>query len=471
MAASRRSGRAAIFVVLLLAAVGLAWWLRRPAPPPEPEAEVKLPRWFDAEAALLTDRAYRPAVRRLIGRARVSIDVLQYLWEWSNDTAAAPRRLLDDLAAAADRGVRVRVLLEDRAADESRLTKDHREVLRWLRARGVDARLDDPDRELHDKLLIVDGGETVVVASHSHSTAALLFNHEASVLVVPRGREAATPALRHFEEAFAEGRDLAVPLVPAAAAAPPAGPSAWPPADDSLPLVPARARWAIGSDYGPLCRALLGRARSSIALGMYYLVPTALVRGHPVDDLLVEMRGAVGRGATVEAVLDEKVQGVGDGANDLARDLLVRLGAVVRFDDPGTISHGKFVAVDGRYALLGSHNWSSAALRENRETSILLDAPPIAEALRRYLRETLPLPGGGSVAPLRPLAPGERLDLNRADARELTRLPGIGDALAERIVDFRTRHGRFRSAAEIRLVSGIGVERYRLIAPHVTVAP
>lgn len=55
-----------------------------------------------------------------------------------------------------------------------------------------------------------------------------------------------------------------------------------------------------------------------------------------------------------------------------------------------------------------------------------------------------------------PLRPGERLDLNTADAAALTRLPGVGDALARRIVADREAHGRFQVLADLDRVPGIG---------------
>src|SRR5437879_9742008 len=42
----------------------------------------------------------------------------------------------------------------------------------------------------------------------------------------------------------------------------------------------------------------------------------------------------------------------------------------------------------------------------------------------------------------RPLLPGERIDLDRADVTEITRLPRVGPALAQRIVAWRDQHGR-----------------------------
>ncbi len=48
------------------------------------------------------------------------------------------------------------------------------------------------------------------------------------------------------------------------------------------------------------------------------------------------------------------------------------------------------------------------------------------------------------------------VDLNNADVSELEMLPGIGPALAQRIVDWREKNGRFRSVEDLLAVSGIG---------------
>lgn len=65
-------------------------------------------------------------------------------------------------------------------------------------------------------------------------------------------------------------------------------------------------------------------------------------------------------------------------------------------------------------------------------------------------------------------APGPPLDLNRATAEELQQLPGIGPALADRIVAFRTERGAFARPEELQKVSGIGAKTYARLAPLVT---
>lgn len=54
-----------------------------------------------------------------------------------------------------------------------------------------------------------------------------------------------------------------------------------------------------------------------------------------------------------------------------------------------------------------------------------------------------------------------RIDLNHADADELTALPGIGPVLAEAIVAYREENGPFRTLEELMRVPGIGESVYQ----------
>lgn len=82
-------------------------------------------------------------------------------------------------------------------------------------------------------------------------------------------------------------------------------------------------------------------------------------------------------------------------------------------------------------------------------------------------------------APEEPAAPEEtetepdgmasRVNLNTADAAALESLPGIGPALAQRIIDYRTANGPFQTTAEIQDVRGIGAGIYEKIKDSITV--
>ena len=58
----------------------------------------------------------------------------------------------------------------------------------------------------------------------------------------------------------------------------------------------------------------------------------------------------------------------------------------------------------------------------------------------------------------------ERIDINTASVEELQRLPGVGPALASRIVEHRRRHGPFKRPQDVVIVRGMGAKLYRRIA-------
>lgn len=61
------------------------------------------------------------------------------------------------------------------------------------------------------------------------------------------------------------------------------------------------------------------------------------------------------------------------------------------------------------------------------------------------------------------------VDLNEANAEQLTAVPGIGETLAARIVAFREEHGPFRRVEDLLKVRGIGEKSFQKLRPHVTV--
>lgn len=68
----------------------------------------------------------------------------------------------------------------------------------------------------------------------------------------------------------------------------------------------------------------------------------------------------------------------------------------------------------------------------------------------------------------RPLQPGERIDLDRADVSEITRLPRVGPGLAQRIVAWRDQHGPFGSLGRLDSVSGVGPKLLDAVMPYVS---
>ncbi|WP_347178154.1 ComEA family DNA-binding protein [Streptomyces sp. LX-29] len=82
----------------------------------------------------------------------------------------------------------------------------------------------------------------------------------------------------------------------------------------------------------------------------------------------------------------------------------------------------------------------------------------------------VPAPPGGPAVPQPGGAPtpgSAPVSLNSATAEQLDALPGVGPVLAQHILDYRTRHGGFRSVDELRDVNGIGDQRFADLSPLV----
>lgn len=63
----------------------------------------------------------------------------------------------------------------------------------------------------------------------------------------------------------------------------------------------------------------------------------------------------------------------------------------------------------------------------------------------------------------------EKVNINTATFEQLQTLPGIGAVLAQRIVDYREKHGPFEKVADLTLVEDIGLDRFSLLRDYVTV--
>jgi len=64
----------------------------------------------------------------------------------------------------------------------------------------------------------------------------------------------------------------------------------------------------------------------------------------------------------------------------------------------------------------------------------------------------------------------QKIDINRAEPWLLEALPGIGEVLAQRIVDYRSENGPFRIIEDLLKVSGIGPATFENIKDFITVS-
>jgi len=64
----------------------------------------------------------------------------------------------------------------------------------------------------------------------------------------------------------------------------------------------------------------------------------------------------------------------------------------------------------------------------------------------------------------------QKIDINRAETWLLEALPGVGEVLAQRIVDYRSENGPFRRIEDLLKVSGIGTAKFEQIKDYITVS-
>ena len=62
----------------------------------------------------------------------------------------------------------------------------------------------------------------------------------------------------------------------------------------------------------------------------------------------------------------------------------------------------------------------------------------------------------------------ELLNINTASVDELQTLPSIGEATAQRIIDYRTQHGDFSSVNDLQNVRGIGAKTLEKLRPFIS---
>jgi competence protein ComEA len=68
-----------------------------------------------------------------------------------------------------------------------------------------------------------------------------------------------------------------------------------------------------------------------------------------------------------------------------------------------------------------------------------------------------------------PKASEKKININTASLVELQELPRVGEKVAQRIIDFRKKNGRFRKIEEIMKVKGIGEKMFNKIKDLITV--
>lgn len=128
----------------------------------------------------LFDKNYASTLISEINNAESSIDMAMFEFKFYENEKNKAKQILDSLINASNKGVKIRILLDSSDWNKD-IGKENNLTVNYLKNAGIDAKLDNPKRTLHSKVIIVDG--KVFVGSHNLVFSALERNNEASILI------------------------------------------------------------------------------------------------------------------------------------------------------------------------------------------------------------------------------------------------------------------------------------------------
>jgi competence protein ComEA len=129
-------------------------------------------------------------------------------------------------------------------------------------------------------------------------------------------------------------------------------------------------------------------------------------------------------------------------------------------DVGGRVRHPGLVTLPAGSRVADALRAAGGALRERDLVTVDLAARVVDGQLL-----LVGVPGAGTAGP----TGASVVDLNAATREQLEGLPGVGPVLAQHILDWRERHGGFRSVDELNDVPGIGDRTFASLKPLVAV--
>ncbi|MGA7828059.1 MAG: phospholipase D-like domain-containing protein [Geobacteraceae bacterium] len=131
---------------------------------------------------LLMNREYGAALLSGLREARSSITISSYLFKITNFPDNMPRRIVDELIRAHQRGVTVLVILEQSRKESDFLNRENCATAALLSRNGIEVRFDSLRKTSHAKVVLIDD-RFVYLGSHNLTHSALSRNNELSVKI------------------------------------------------------------------------------------------------------------------------------------------------------------------------------------------------------------------------------------------------------------------------------------------------
>lgn len=289
---------------------------------------------------LANDRGYFPAAWNVVRTAKTRLDICQF--EARNSTEGSVGTLIGTAVAAHQRGVKVRVLLDDEI-------EDNLVVVDYLKKQGIAAKLDNTKTRTHTKLILSEQG--FVLGSTNWSTSSIDYNHEANALVRD---PAALKAISGYFDKLWNSPGARAKVVPSATA----------------PIAVYGDGDKDGSGYASVVGPLLDKAKTSVVLCTYGM-NIDLDSDNPVTKTVLKLKAAIARGVKVQVLMDLTASDAGESFNTASGEILKGWGAQVREDPLTIITHAKFLIVDD-VVVMGTNNWGYMGFVLDHEAGLVI---------------------------------------------------------------------------------------------------
>jgi phosphatidylserine/phosphatidylglycerophosphate/cardiolipin synthase-like enzyme len=330
----------------------------------------------------------------MISSATRSLDIEQFYV--SNAPGSRLEPVLQAIEAAVERGVRVRLLVDEK------FVKQYPEPLERLAARRVEVRRMDTAKSMggvqHAKFFIVDGREAFF-GSQNFDWRALEHIQELGLRVRVPEVVRALGAIFESDWALASSAAPTTPVAtaPQAAGAPPSFPAHF--AGETVRVTPAFSPRGYLPDSStwdlPQMVGLIDGAKRSVRVQV--LTYRAKARnGEEFRELEDALKRASARGVKVELMVSDwsKPSGTIEGLQALHAPpgLTVKLVTIPRWSGGfipfARVVHAKYMVVDGEAAWMGTSNWERDYFTQTRNVGLVIEGAAFARQLERFFSDT-----------------------------------------------------------------------------------
>ncbi|EKD29213.1 MAG: hypothetical protein ACD_79C00014G0002 [uncultured bacterium] len=153
----------------------------------------------------------------------------------------------------------------------------------------------------------------------------------------------------------------------------------------SLFSIPADVENISNEKYFPALMKAIKSANKSIYVCMYY-ISYPVYKKNKITEILDSLVDAAKKGVAVEVILDRS-NIVNKSYEDMSKknvcafSFLKQNNIPVFYDELNTLTHAKYLIIDGESIISGSFNWSENSMSNNRENALLVKSKKLAEQM------------------------------------------------------------------------------------------